>query len=94
MVFSIFGRYLGNKINQKNNKEHQLNEQIAIELNILRVLWKDIKQERHNLVIKNRTPNTHPALFKRIETKEKEILERFNKLQLTDEALKIADLEY
>ena len=94
MVFSIFGRYLGNKINQKNKKEQQLNEKIAIELNILRVLWKDIKQERHNLVIENKTPNTHPALFKRIETKEKKILERFNKLQLTDEAIEIADLDY
>lgn len=94
MVFSILGRYFGNKISKKNRDENLLNESIAIELNILRGLWKDLKYEKHKLVSKNRTPNTHPILFEKIETREKEILERFNKLQINDEALEIADLEF
>ena len=94
MVFSILGRYFGKKISKKNRDEKLLNENVAIELNILRGLWKDLKYEKHSLVSKNKTPNTHPILFEKIETREKEILERFNKLQLNDEVLEIADLEY
>ena len=52
------------------------------------------KRDRHILVTRNKTPNTDPVLFKKIEEREKKILERFNKLTIDDETLKIADLEY
>ena len=77
-------------IQEKNNDA----EKTAITLNILRTQWKEVKRDRHSLVIRNKTPNTDPVLFKKIEEREKKILERFNKLTIDDETLKIADLEY
>ena len=68
MVFSILGRYFGKKISKKNRDEKLLNENVAIELNILRGLWKDLKYEKHSLVSKNKTPNTHPILFEKIDS--------------------------
>ena len=88
-MFSIFGRiFAKNKINKLNQAEDT-----AITLNILRTQWKEVKQDRHNLVRRNKTPNTDPVLFQRIEDREKKILERFNKLKIDDEALRIANLE-
>ena len=89
-MFSIFGRLLAKSIQEKNNDA----EKTAITLNILRTQWKEVKRDRHSLVIRNKTPNTDPLLFKKIEEREKKILERFNKLTIDDETLKIADLEY
>ena len=89
-MFSIFGRLLAKSIQEKNNDA----EKTAITLNILRTQWKEVKRDRHSLVIRNKTPNTDPVLFKKIEEREKKILERFNKLTIDDETLKIADLEY
>ncbi len=88
-MFSIFGRLFSkNKINKLNQAEDT-----AITLNILRTQWKEVKQDRHNLVRRNKTPNTDPVLFQRIEDREKKILERFNELKIDDEALRIANLE-
>ena len=89
-MFSIFGRLFAKSIQEKNNDA----EKTAITLNILRTQWKEVKRDRHSLVIRNKTPNTDPVLFKKIEEREKKILERFNKLTIDDETLKIADLEY
>ena len=88
-MFSIFGRiFAKNKIDKLNQAEDT-----AITLNILRTQWKEVKQDRHNLVIRNKTPNTDPVLFQRIEDREKRILERFNELKIDDEALRIANLD-
>ena len=88
-MFSIFGRLFSkNKINKLNQAEDT-----AITLNILRTQWKEVKQDRHNLVRRNKTPNTDPVLFQRIEDREKKILERFNELKIDDEALRIDNLE-
>ena len=89
-MFSIFGRLFAKSIQEKNNDA----EKTAITLNILRTQWKEVKRDRHILVTRNKTPNTDPVLFKKIEEREKKILERFNKLTIDDETLKIADLEY
>ena len=89
-MFSIFGRLFAKSIKEKNNDA----EKTAITLNILRTQWKEVKRDRHSLVIRNKTPNTDPVLFKKIEEREKNILERFNKLTIDDETLKIADLEF
>ena len=88
-MFSIFGRIFSkNKIDKLNQAEDT-----AITLNILRTQWKEVKQDRHNLVRRNKTPNTDPLLFQRIEDREKKILERFNELKIDDEALRIANLD-
>jgi len=88
-LFSIFGRiFAKNKIDNLNQAEDT-----AITLNILRTQWKEVKQDRHNLVRRNKTPNTDPVLFQRIEDREKKILERFNELKIDDEALRIANLD-
>jgi|TARA_B100000925_G_scaffold19447_1_gene13335 hypothetical protein len=88
-LFSIFGRIFSkNKIDKLNQAEDT-----AITLNILRTQWKEVKQDRHNLVRRNKTPNTDPVLFQRIEDREKKILERFNELKIDDEALRIANLD-
>ncbi len=88
-MFSIFGRIFSkNKVNELNQAEDT-----AITLNILRTQWKEVKQDRHNLVIRNKTPNTDPVLFQRIEDREKKILKRFNELKIDDEALRIANLD-
>ena len=88
-MFSIFGRiFAKNKIDKLNQAEDT-----AITLNILRTQWKEVKQDRHNLVRRNKTPNTDPVLFQRIEDREKKILERFNELKVDDEALRIANLD-
>ncbi len=88
-MFSIFGRIFSkNKIDKLNQAEDT-----AITLNILRIQWKEVKQDRHNLVRRNKTPNTDPVLFQRIEDREKKILERFNELKIDDEALRIANLD-
>tara|TARA_B100001113_G_scaffold334758_1_gene313699 strand:+ start:646 stop:915 length:270 start_codon:yes stop_codon:yes gene_type:complete len=88
-LFSIFGRIFSkNKIDKLNQAEDT-----AITLNILRIQWKEVKQDRHNLVRRNKTPNTDPVLFQRIEDREKKILERFNELKIDDEALRIANLD-
>ena len=89
-MFSIFGRLFAKSIKEKNNNA----EKTAITLNILRTQWKEVRRDRQSLVIRNKTPNTDPVLFKKIEEREKKILERFNKLTIDDETLKIADLEY
>ena len=89
-MFSIFGRLFAKSMKEKNNDA----EKTAITLNILRTQWKEVKRDRHSLVIRNKTPNTDPVLFKKIEEREKNILERFNKLTIDDETLKIADLEF
>jgi hypothetical protein len=89
-MFSIFGRLFAKSIQEKNNNA----EKTAITLNILRTQWKEVRRDRQSLVTRNKTPNTDPLLFKRIEEREKDILERFNKLTIDDETLKIADLEY
>ena len=89
-MFSIFGRLFAKSIQEKNNNA----EKTAITLNILRTQWKEVRRDRQSLVTRNKTPNTDPLLFKRIEEREKNILERFNKLTIDDETLKIADLEY
>ena len=88
-MFSIFGRIFS------KNKIDKLNQAVdtAITLNILRTQWKEVKQDRHNLVRRNKTPNTDPVLFQRIEDREKKILERFNELKIDDEALRIANLD-
>ena len=88
-MFSIFGRiFAKNKIDKLNQAEDT-----AITLNILRTQWKEVKQDRHNLVRRHKTPNTDPVLFQRIEDREKKILERFNELKIDDEALRIANLD-
>ena len=88
-MFSIFRRiFAKNKIDKLNQAEDT-----AITLNILRTQWKEVKQDRHNLVRRNKTPNTDPVLFQRIEDREKKILERFNELKIDDEALRIANLD-
>ena len=88
-MFSFFGRiFAKNKIDKLNQAEDT-----AITLNILRTQWKEVKQDRHNLVRRNKTPNTNPVLFQRIEDREKKILERFNELKIDDEALRIANLD-
>ena len=88
-MFSICGRiFAKNKIDKLNQAEDT-----AITLNILRTQWKEVKQDRHNLVRRNKTPNTDPVLFQRIEDREKRILERFNELKIDDEALRIANLD-
>ena len=89
-MFSIFGRLFAKSIQEKNNNA----EKTAITLNILRTQWKEVRRDRQSLVTRNKTPNTDPVLFKKIEEREKKILERFNKLSIDDETLKIADLEY
>ena len=89
-MFSIFGRMFAKSMKEKNNDK----EKTAITLNILRTQWKEVRRDRQSLVSRNKTPNTDPLLFKRIEEREKDILERFNKLTIDDETLKIADLEY
>lgn len=89
-MFSIFGRLFAKSIKEKNNNA----EKTAITLNILRTQWKEVRRDRQSLVSRNKTPNTDPVLFKKIEEREKKILERFNKLSIDDETLKIADLEY
>ena len=89
-MFSIFGRFFAKSIQEKNNDA----EKTAITLNILRTQWKEVRRDRQSLVTRNKTPNTDPLLFKRIEEREKDILERFNKLTIDDETLKIADLEF
>jgi len=89
-MFSIFGRLFAKSIQEKNNNA----EKTAITLNILRTQWKEVRRDRQSLVTRNKTPNTDPLLFKRIEEREKDILERFNKLTIDDETLKIADLEF
>ena len=66
-MFSIFGRiFAKNKIDKLNQAEDT-----AITLNILRTQWKEVKQDRHNLVRRNKTPNTDPVLFqnRRMEKK-------------------------
>ena len=88
-MYSIFGRiFAKNKIDNLNQAEDT-----AITLNILRTQWKEVKQDRHNLVRRNKTPNTDPVLFQRIEDREKKILERFNELKIDDKALRIANLD-
>ena len=88
-MFSIFGRiFAKNKIDKLNQAEDT-----AITLNILRTQWKEVKQDRHNLVRRNKTPNTDPVLFQRIEDREKKILERFSELKIDDKALRIANLD-
>ena len=88
-MFSIFGRIFSkNKIDKLNQAEDT-----AITLNILRIQWKEVKQDRHNLVRRNKTPNTNPVLFQKIEDREKKILERFNELKIDDETLRIANLD-
>ena len=88
-MFSIFGRIFSkNKIDKLNQAEDT-----AITLNILRTQWKEVKQDRYSLVRRNKTPNTDPVLFRRIEDREKKILERFNELKIDDEALRIANLD-
>jgi len=89
-MFSIFGRLFAKSIQEKNNDA----EKTAITLNILRTQWKEVRRDRQSLVSRNKTPNTDPVLFKKIEEREKKILERFNKLTIDDETLKIADLEF
>ncbi len=89
-MFSIFGRLFAKSIQEKNSDS----EKTAITLNILRTQWKEVRRDRQSLVTRNKTPNTDPLLFKRIEERERDILERFNKLTIDDETLKIADLEY
>ena len=89
-MFSIFGRFFAKRMKEKNNDA----EKTAITLNILRTQWKEVRRDRQSLVTRNKTPNTDPLLFKRIEERERDILERFNKLTIDDETLKIADLEY
>ena len=89
-MFSIFGRLFAKSIKEKNNNA----EKTAITLNILRTQWKEVRRDRQSLVSRNKTPNTDPVLFKKIEEREKKILERFNKLSIDDETLKIADLDY
>ena len=89
-MFSIFGRMFAKSIQEKNNNA----EKTAITLNILRTQWKEVRRDRQSLVTRNKTPNTDPVLFKKIEEREKKILERFNKLTIDNETLKIADLEY
>ena len=89
-MFSIFGRLFAKSIQEKKNDA----EKTAITLNILRTQWKEVRRDRQSLVTRNKTPNTDPVLFKKIEEREKNILERFNKLTIDDETLKIADLEY
>ena len=89
-MFSIFGRLFAKSIKEKNNDA----DKTAITLNILRTQWKEVRRDRQSLVTRNKTPNTDPVLFKKIEEREKDILERFNKLTIDDETLKIADLEY
>ena len=89
-MFSIFGRLFAKSIQEKNSDS----EKTAITLNILRTQWKEVRRDKQSLVTRNKTPNTDPLLFKRIEEREKDILERFNKLNIDDETLKIADLEY
>ena len=89
-MFSIFGRMFAKSIQEKNNEA----ERTAVTLNILRTQWKEVRRDRQSLVTRNKTPNTDPLLFKRIEEREKDILERFNKLTIDDETLKIADLEF
>jgi len=89
-MFSIFGRMFAKSMKEKNNDA----EKTAITLNILRTQWKEVRRDRQSLVTRNKTPNTDPLLFKRIEEREKDILERFNKLTIDDETLKIADLEF
>ena len=88
-MFSIFGRLFAKSMKEKNNNA----EKTAITLNILRTQWKEVRRDRQSLVTRNKTPNTDPVLFKKIEEREKNILERFNKLTIDDETLKIADLE-
>ena len=39
---------------------------------------------------KNKTPNTDPVLFQRIEERENKILTKFNNLKIDDEVLRIA----
>ena len=53
-MFSIFGRLFAKSIQEKNNDA----EKTAITLNILRTQWKEVKRDRHSLVIRNKTPNT------------------------------------
>ena len=89
-MFSIFGRMFAKSMKEKNNDA----EKTAITLNILRTQWKEVRRDRQSLVTRNKTPNTDPLLFKRIEEREKDILERFNKLTIDDETLKIAVLEF
>ena len=89
-MFSIFGRMFAKSMKEKNNDA----EKTAIALNILRTQWKEVRRDRQSLVSRNKTPNTDPVLFKKIEEREKNILERFNKLTIDDETLKIADLEF
>ena len=89
-MFSIFGRLFSKSMKEKNNDA----EKTAVTLNILRTQWREVKRDRQSLVSRNKTPNTDPLLFKKIEEREKKILERFNKLTINDETLKIADLEY
>jgi len=89
-MFSIFGRMFAKSMKEKNNDA----EKTAIALNILRTQWKEVRRDRQSLVSRNKTPNTDPVLFKKIEEREKKILERFNKLTIDNETLKIADLEY
>ena len=89
-MFSIFGRFFAKRMKEKNNDA----EKTAITLNILRTQWKEVRRDKQSLVTRNKTPNTDPLLFKRIEEREKDILERCNKLNIDDETLKIADLEY
>jgi len=89
-MFSIFGRLFAKSIQEKNNEA----EKTAVTLNILRTQWKEVRRDRQSLVTRNKTPNTDPLLFKKIEEREKNILERFNKLTIDDETLKIADLDY
>ena len=89
-MFSIFGRMFAKSMKEKNNDA----EKTAITLNILRTQWKEVRRDRQSLVSRNKTPNTDPVLFKKIEEREKKILERFNKLTIDNETLKIADLEY
>jgi hypothetical protein len=89
-MFSIFGRLFAKSMKEKNNDA----EKTAVTLNILRTQWREVKRDRQSLVSRNKTPNTDPLLFKKIEEREKKILERFNKLTIDDETLKIADLEY
>lgn len=89
-MFSIFGRLFAKNRLEKNNDA----KKTAITLNILRTQWKEVKRDRQSLVSRNKTPNTDPVLFKKIEERENKILERFNKLTIDEETLKIADLEY
>ena len=89
-MFSIFGRLFAKSNQEKNNNA----EKTSITLNILRTQWKEVKRDRQSLVSRNKTPNTDPILFQKIEEREKNILERFNKLSIDDETLEIADLEF